>query len=135
VKVLGIRFCSVSGEASELAEFLSRLGLARSEVGGAGEDEGERITGNTEFEGALFSAGSSGIEVWPEGPELPSGVLLQLLVDDATAFAANAKRNGLKPQGPVDAHGERIYFLEAPSGIPITIQSPLRKSSRSGTGS
>ncbi|MCL7965687.1 MAG: hypothetical protein M8857_01125 [marine benthic group bacterium] len=134
VKVLGIRFCSVSSEAGELADFLGRLGLVRSETGGSGEEtEGPSV--DSEFEGALFSAGSSGIEVWPEGPELPSGVLLQVLVDDATAFAANAKRNGLAPQGPVDVHGERIYFLQAPSGIPITIQSPLRKSSRSGTGS
>jgi hypothetical protein len=134
LKVLGIRFCSVSSEAGELAEFLGRLGLVRSETGDSGEIA-EETSGDTEFMGALFSAGSSGIEVWPEGPELPPGVLLQLLVDDATAFAANAKRNGLNPQGPVDAHGERIYFLQAPSGIPITIQSPLRKSGGSSADS
>lgn len=134
MKVLGIRFCSVSGEAAELAEFFGRLGLDRSEVGDS-EAATNGVPGETEFLGALFSTGVSGIEVWPEGPELPSGVLLQLLVDDATAFAANAKRNGLRPQGPVDAHGERIYFLQAPSGIPITIQSPLRESSSRGSDS
>jgi hypothetical protein len=134
VKVHGIRFCSVSGEARELAEFLGRLGLDRYEVEDS-ETATRGMSGEAEFLGALFPAGESGIEVWPEGPELPSGVLLQLLVDDATAFAANAKRNGLNPQGPVDAHGERIYFLQAPSGIPITIQSPLRKSGVSGTDS
>lgn len=132
MKVLGIRFCSVSGEARELAEFLDHLGLDRSEIGSCGDEVGA-MSKDTDFVGALFAAGSSGIEVWPEGPDLPSGVLLQLLVDDSTAFAANAKRNGLQPQGPVDAHGERIYFLQAPSGIPITIQSPLRKSD-SGEG-
>jgi hypothetical protein len=124
LEILGIRFCSVSGEARELAEFLDRLGLVRQRARDTGETAG-RLSGDDEFAGAVFSAGESGIEVWPEGPELPSGVLLQLLVDDATAFAAHAKRNGLSPQGPVDAHGERIYFLEAPSGIPITIQSRM----------
>jgi len=48
------------------------------------------------------------------------------VVDDAAAFAAHAKKNGLDPQGPVDAHGERIYFLQAPSGLPITFQSTLK---------
>lgn len=121
MKVLGIRFCSVSREAEALAEFLESLGLPRR--------ESEDLAGGSDvpgFSGALFPAGTGGIEVWPEGQDLPEGILVQLVVDDATEFAAHAKKNGLDPQGPVDAHGERIYFLEAPSGLPITIQSALR---------
>lgn len=119
MEVLGIRFCSVTAEAESLASVLDSLGLPRREVSEAGE------TGPSPFPGAVFPAGSGWIEVWPEGPELPAGILLQIVVDDATAFAAHAKKNGLDPQGPVDAHGERIYFLQAPSGLPITFQSAL----------
>ena len=77
----------------------------------------------------MFPAGSGWIEIWPEGPELPAGILLQIVVDDAVEFAAHARKNGLDPQGPVDAHGERIYFLQAPSGLPITFQSALETTS------
>jgi hypothetical protein len=121
VKILGIRFCSVSAEAEALAAVLEALGLPRNE---STEGAGNRA-GTSAFPGAVFPAGSSAIEVWPVGPELPPGVLLQIIVDDAVAYAEHAKRNGLDPQGPVDAHGERIYFLQAPSGLPITFQSAL----------
>ena len=121
MKILGIRFCSVSAEAEALAAVLEALGLPRNEtVEGAGNGEDPSA-----FPGAVFPAGSGAIEIWPVGPELPPGVLLQIIVDDAVAFAEHAKRNGLDPQGPVDAHGERIYFLQAPSGLPITFQSAL----------
>lgn len=121
MKILGIRFCSVSAEAEALADVLEALGLTRNEsasTGGSGSDPAA-------FPGAVFPAGSGAIEVWPVGPELPPGVLLQIIVDDAMAYAEQARRNGLDPQGPVDAHGERIYFLQAPSGLPITFQSAL----------
>ena len=58
MKVLGIRFCSVSGEAAELAEFFGRLGLDRSEVGDS-EAATNGVPGETEFLGALFSASGS----------------------------------------------------------------------------
>jgi hypothetical protein len=121
VKILGIRFCSVSVEAEALAGLLRSLGLASTEPAIAGGNRAE----SSSFSGAVFPAGSSAIEVWPVGPDLPAGVLLQIIVDDAVAFAEHAKQNGLDPQGPVDAHGERIYFLQAPSGLPITFQSAL----------
>ena len=75
--------------------------------------------------GAVFPAADSWIEIWPEGPEMPAGIMLQIVVDDADAFAAHAKTNGLDPQGPMDAHGERIYYLKAPSGLQISFQSSL----------
>ncbi len=31
------------------------------------------------------------------------------------------------PQGPVDAHGERICYVEAPTGLAISFQSKLNK--------
>ena len=122
MEVLGIRFCSVTQEAENLAAVLDSLGLARRKM----SDEGGLEAESSGFLGAVFPAGTGWIEIWPEGPELPAGILLQIVVDDATAFAAHAKKNGLDPQGPVDAHGERIYFLQGPSGLPITFQSALK---------
>ena len=116
MKVVGIRFCSVSTQAEELAEFLGKgLGLPEREMDNAGED----------FGGAIFPAGESWIEVWNDGPQMPAGVMLQIVVDDADAFAEHAKSNGLEPSGPMDAHGERIYFIEAPGGLQVSFQSRL----------
>ena len=123
MEVLGIRFCSVTPDAASLASVLDSLGLPRREMSDAGSPGFDAAA----FSGAVFPAGTGWIEVWPEGPELPAGILLQIVVDDAVAFAAHAKKNGLDPQGPVDAHGERIYFLQAPSGLPITFQSALKE--------
>ena len=122
MEVLGIRFCSVTQEAENLAAVLDSLGLPRRKM----SDEGGLESESSGFLGAVFPAGTGWIEIWPEGPELPAGILLQIVVDDATAFAAHAKKNGLDPQGPVDAHGERIYFLQGPSGLPITFQSAFK---------
>ncbi len=119
VEVLGIRFCSVSTDAEELADFLGGgLGLPLMDW--------EVPTESKDFMGAVFPAGdASWIEVWPAGPEMPAGVVLQILVDDADAWAARARENGIEPHGPSDAHGERCYFLQAPGGLPITFQSRL----------
>ncbi len=51
--------------------------------------------------------------------------MLQLVVDDADAYAEKAKAGGLSPQGPMDAHGERIYFLTLPGGLQMSFQSRL----------
>ncbi len=129
MNVLGIRFCSVSADGPELANFLENgLGLPAIEHA-AGEPDSEESAG---IAGALFPAGESRIEIWPEGPGMPVGVMLQIIVDDADAWAKRAKANGLDPQGPADAHGERIYFLEAPSGLPITFQSKIAEDAGSG---
>lgn len=116
MKVLGIRYCAVSEQAGSLAEFLDALGLERRSMNGGGSADGP-------FDGAVFPAGSSWIELWPTGEGMPAGTMLQVVVDDADAFARHARGNGLDPQGPVDAHGERIYYVEAPAGLSMSFQS------------
>jgi hypothetical protein len=120
MELLGIRFVSVSDEGEALARCLDDLGLRRRHFA-----EFTSEVGAASFKGAIFPGGSSWIEVWPVGEGMPPGIMLQLVVDDADAFAAHARRHGLSPQGPVDAHGEHIYFLEAPSGLSMSFQSAL----------
>ncbi len=116
MEVLGIRFCSVSPHAEELAKFLGNgIGLPKTEM----------PKSESGFAGAVFPAGESWIEVWPEGPGMPGGIMLQIVVDDADAWAENARRNGLEPSGPVDEHGERIYYLQAPGELAMSFQSRL----------
>jgi len=120
MKLLGIRFCSVSEDASEFAKFLeSGLGLEKTTM-----DAGEGLD-DSDFQGAVFPAGDSWIEVWPEVEGMPAGVMLQLVVDDADAFAAHARASGFRAQGPTDAHGERIYFIQAPGGLAMSFQSKM----------
>jgi len=116
MKVLGIRFCSVSKEAEELAGFFANgLGLPQLDMG----DDG------TQFNGAIFPAGDSWVEVWQQGPQMPAGTMLQIVVDDADEVAKAAKGTGIAVSGPVDAHGERIYYSEAPGGLSVSFQSRL----------
>lgn len=117
MNVLGIRFATVTPEAEELAGFFDKIGLPQRDMSDLGLGEG--------FQGAIFPAGRSWVEIWPQGPEMSAGIMLQVVVDDADAFAAHARSNGLEPQGPMDAHGERIYFLQAPSGLNMSFQSAL----------
>lgn len=117
MKLLGIRFCTVSKEAQALADFLGPKGLGLEPQSMPTEGEG--------FFGAVFPAGDSWVEMWPQGPDMPEGVMLQLVVDDADAWADNARQNGLEPGQPMDAHGERIYFLKAPGGLNMSFQSKL----------
>ena len=116
MEVIGIRFCSVAEEAADLAAFLSKVGLPQRDLGATESDS---------FSGAVFPAGDSWVEVWQKGPDMPEGVMLQVVVDDADAFAEHARSNGLEPHGPMDAHGERIYFLQAPTGLQMSFQSAL----------
>jgi len=118
MKVLGLRFCSVNNDADSLADFLDALGLPRKDLGEHGCD-------SDAFNGAIYPAEDSWIEIWPQGPEMPAGVMLQIVVDDADAFAVHAKTNGLAPQGPIEAHGERIYYLQAPTGLKLSFQSKV----------
>ncbi len=116
MQVLGIRFCLVGNDSKNFATFLGDgLGLPATDMGSSGED----------FMGAVFPAGDSWIELWPESERMPAMTMLQLVVDDADAWAEQARRNGLKPDGPTDAHGERIYYLHAPNGMPMSFQSRL----------
>ena len=115
MEVLGIRFCAVAEEAQEMAEFFTRgLGLPDRDLGGGGE-----------FHGAVIPAGTSWIEIWQKGPDMPVGLMLQIVVDDADAVAETARRNGIDVQGPMEAHGEKIYFAVAPGGLSISFQQVL----------
>ncbi len=115
MKILGIRFCAVTQEAEALSKFFDSLGLTR----GAGQE----CSSEDAFSGAIFTAGSSWIEVWQQSQHMRPGVMLQVVVDDADAFAEHARQNGLEPHGPLDAHGERIFSLDAPAGLQVSFQS------------
>lgn len=116
MKLLGIRYCQVTPEAEALASFLGNgLGLTEKDLG----------LGTDAFGGAVFPAGDSWIELWPTDKPDSAMTMLQLVVDDADAFAARAREGGLEPQGPTDAHGERIYMLTAPNGLALSFQSKL----------
>ena len=117
MKILGIRFCSVTKEAQELSDFLEKgLGISRRDMGGDPEV----------FNGSVFPAGEgSWIEIWKETEAMPAGVMLQIVVDDADAMAKIAMANGIDVMGPNDMHGERVYFAQAPTGLPISFQSKL----------
>ncbi|MCH2101288.1 MAG: hypothetical protein MK209_05150 [Planctomycetes bacterium] len=118
-EVLGIRFCAITPEADQLVETLG-LGLGFPCVSKplkAGDPDS--------LQGGMFPAGKSWIEVWPEGEGMPPGIMLQVEVDDADAVAEHARAQGLNPQGPMLAHGERIYSLLAPGGLAMTFQSKV----------
>ena len=126
MKVLGLRFCKVAhaDDARALADMLGEngLGLKANDMGPV---EG--------FQGAVFPAEEaetglgSWIEIWPAGEAMPEMTMLQIVVDDADAWAERARKNGLDVKGPDDAHGERIYYLEGPGGLPISFQSKIEK--------
>ncbi len=116
MKVLGIRFCAVAEEAEPMAQFFTKgLGLPERDLGGS---DG--------FHGCVIPAGdSSWLEIWQKGEDMPVGLMLQLVVDDADAVAANARQNGIEVQGPMEAHGERIYFAVAPGGLSVSFLQVL----------
>ncbi len=117
MKVLGIRYCAVSKQAEAIAKFLGAegLGLPARDMGAS-----------ESFSGAVFPAGSdSWVEIWPPMEGFDPTIMLQVVVDDADAFAEHARKNGLEPKGPMDAHGERIFMLEGPDGMQMSFQSKL----------
>jgi len=123
MKVLGIRFCKVAkpDDAKGLADLLGENGLGLK-ANDFGATDG--------FAGAVFPVDEAGaksagswIEIWPSGEHMPEMVMLQIVVDDADAWAEQAKKNGVAVKGPDDAHGERIYYLEGPGGLAISFQS------------
>jgi hypothetical protein len=114
-----MRLCCVSEQAEALVVTFDRLGLNRRPIADCNPSPGEG------FRGAIYAIGNGWIEVWPAGEGMPAGIMIQLVVDDADAVAAAAREGGLAPQGPMDAHGERIYLLAAPGGLQLAFQSPL----------
>lgn len=121
MKVLSMKFCTVSEKGFELANFFSLLGLEKH------QRHTEEIEKH-DFSGTLFLTGDSKIEVWQETIDMPSGIMLQLTVDDADEFATYAKNNGLEPDGPIDSKTARIYFVRAPNGLQMSFQSTLNSS-------
>lgn len=116
MKALSLRFVQVSPEAAALLKVLDGLGLPRvalpPEVAEAG------------FSGGIVTVGESWVEVWQASPEMPAHTMLQIVVDDADAFAAHARAQGLAPEGPAEMHGEKVYFLKA-GDLPVSFQSKL----------
>ncbi len=127
MKLLGHRLSFV-GDAEQslaLSKILSALGVPPKAVYSRQMLEVDDLT-DDDFSGAVFAADEiNWVEIWAELPNVPKGFMLQLIVDDADAFAENARQNGLDPQGPVESHGERIYYLMTPIGLPISFQSIL----------
>ena len=117
MKVLGIRFCAVAEEAISMAQFFTKgLGLPERDLGGDADT----------FSGCVIPAGdASWIEIWQKGEDMPAGFMLQVVVDDADAVAATARENGLEVKGPMEAHGEKIYFAVAPGGLSVSFQQVL----------
>lgn len=119
--VLGIRFCTVKPEkeARDLAAFFGSDGWNFPERG-MSTDSAEG------FQGAVFPAGkASWTEIWAASEHMPETVMLHVIVDDADTYASQAKDNGVTVSGPMDMHGERVYFSEAPSGLQIAVISKL----------
>lgn len=119
--ILSIRFCTVKPEkeARDLANFLG--------ADGWGFDERGMSTDPAEgFQGTVFPAGkASWTEIWAASEHMPETTMLHVIVDNADAYAARAKDNGITFSGPMDMHGERIYFSEAPGGLPMAVLSKL----------
>jgi len=115
---LSIRFCAITPDADKLVEFLG-LGLGFP-------CEAKPLTDNPDAtQGGIFKAGESAIEVWKDGDQMPAGIMLQVVVEDADATAELARKNGLDPRGPMEAQGERVYYLLAPGGLAMTFQSKI----------
>lgn len=123
MKVLGIRFCKVAHavDAKAIADLLGEngLGLAPMDMGTSDGFSGAVFPMD---EGAKQGLGSW-IELWAAGEQMPEMTMLQIVVDDADAWAERAKEKGLDVKGPDDAHGERIYYLEGAGGLPIAFLS------------
>ena len=116
--LLGLRLAHVApkAEAEGIASTFEALGLSQTNFPEAAG-----------LPGAIFTTDdqSSWAEFWHEAEGMPAGTMLQLVVDDADAMAATARANGLDLQGPMEAHGEKIYFLTLPGGLPMSFQSKL----------
>lgn len=116
MKPTSIRLVLVSDAFSELEDFYVR------KLGFDTEADAHGMTG------AVIDAGGSRLEVWAAGPDMPAGRMLQIVVEDVDGWADQARANGAELQGPFEAHGERMYALTAPDGMPVTVQAQTRSS-------
>ncbi len=117
MKPLSLRVCAISPEADALVEVLG-LGVGFPCVAKELSDDPDAPKA-----GVFHAEGGSRLEVWPEGRGMPAGMMLQVEVEDADATAAYARRQGLEPKGPMETADERLYYLLAPGGLALTIQS------------
>jgi len=115
MKLLGYRYVTVSENSDEMVDFFeNKLGLSND------------WKQSESYQGGIFKSGDSWLEFWQKSEGMPEMTMLQLVVDDADAFANHAKENGLDLHGPMNEHGEKIYSLKAPNGMPVTIQSSVK---------
>ena len=96
MEVLGIRYCQVGGDTEAFARFLrDGLGVAERDLGQS----------SSEFTGAIFHAGDSRIELWPESDGMPATVSftatgngrfgrVQMAADSTAAKASGVIRSG-----------------------------------------
>ncbi len=127
MKLLGHRLSFVGEEAQALAlsKTLLALGIEPKAIYSKQMTDTAALA-DDDFSGAIFGADDiNWIEFWAELEGVPKGFMVQLIVDDADAFAAHARSQGLDPQGPVEAHGEKIYYLFTPIGLPISFQQVM----------
>ena len=110
--IKSIRFCEVHGNSSALRETLKTAGFSPRE-GVAGGD-------------VFGTLGDSWIELWDQTPDMPAGIMLQIIVEDAQAWADQARERGVEIHGPFDAHGERMFMLGNSTGMQITVQSKIQ---------
>ena len=117
MNILGIRFCNVTADArSEINFFEDKLGISNT------------FENHEDFQGGIFATEdkSSWIECWQASEQMPAGIMLQIIVEDSDTAAAEAKENGLEAFGPMDAHGERMYYVKTPSGLQLSFQSKIK---------
>ncbi|MCA1021129.1 VOC family protein [Halobacillus litoralis] len=114
MKILGYRYVDVSDVSEAMVDFFqNKLGIEN-----AWED-------TEEYRGGIFKAGDSWLEFWHKNECMMPVKMLQLVVDDADAFAEHAREQGVEIYGPIEEHGEKMYSTTAPDGMPVTILSSL----------
>ncbi|MCD5325233.1 MULTISPECIES: VOC family protein [Pontibacillus] len=112
MKVLGYRYGEVSEHSEAMVDFLqNKLGLKNS-----WED-------TEDYRGGIFKAGESWLEFWHKNECMNALTMLQIVVDEGDDFASFAKEQGVEIHGPIEENGEKIYSVQAPNGMPVTIVS------------
>ena len=114
MSVKRIRFCQVNDNNDEMVKFFDALGLVR-------KSDCEPST----VSGAIFEAGDNWLEQWQSSEEMPAGLILQLEVDDADVYASNLQEQGYELYGPMEQHGEKMYFVTAPNGLQLAVLNKL----------
>lgn len=112
--VKAVRFCQVNDDNAPMVKFFEDLGL-----------EKKSDCGGSEFPGSVFLARNDWIEQWQSGDSMPAGTMLQLEVDDADVYAERLKSNDYQVFGPMEQHGEKMYFVTAPNGLQLSILHKL----------